>query len=76
MDASDLLEDCRVVPVVAIERAEAAVPLARALLDGGLTAIEITLRTEEALASIEAIAQEVPEMLVGAGSIRRPAQLF
>lgn len=76
MDASDLLKDCRVVPVVVIDRADAAVPLARALLEGGLTAIEVTLRTDEALAAIEAIAAEVPEMLVGAGSIRRPAQLF
>lgn len=76
MDASDLLKDCRVVPVVVIERVDAAVPLARALLAGGLTAIEVTLRTGEALAAIEAIAADVPDMLVGAGSIRRPAQLF
>lgn len=76
MDAGDLLKSCRIVPVVAIERADAAVPLARALLEGGLDAIEVTLRTDEALAAIEAIAAEVPEMLVGAGSIRQPGQLF
>ncbi len=76
MDASNLLSECRVVPVVVIEDIDAAVPLARALFEGGLKAIEVTLRTDDALAAIEAIAGELPQILVGAGSIRRPAQLF
>jgi 2-dehydro-3-deoxyphosphogluconate aldolase/(4S)-4-hydroxy-2-oxoglutarate aldolase len=58
-----------VVPVVVIEDAEDAVPLARALVAGGLPAIEITLRTPAAFDAIERIAGEVPEAVVGAGTV-------
>jgi 2-dehydro-3-deoxyphosphogluconate aldolase/(4S)-4-hydroxy-2-oxoglutarate aldolase len=58
-----------VLPVVTIEHAEAAVPLAQALLRGGLSAIEVTLRTPAALQSIECIAAEVPQIAVGAGTV-------
>jgi 2-dehydro-3-deoxyphosphogluconate aldolase / (4S)-4-hydroxy-2-oxoglutarate aldolase len=64
----------RIVPVVTIERAEDAVPLARALLEGGLPVIEIALRTQAALDGIKAIAENVPDAHVGAGTIREPAQ--
>ncbi|MET9951566.1 bifunctional 4-hydroxy-2-oxoglutarate aldolase/2-dehydro-3-deoxy-phosphogluconate aldolase [Streptomyces sp. NPDC006339] len=58
-----------VVPVVVIEDAADAVPLARALVAGGLPAIEVTLRTPAALDAIRAVAAEVPEAVVGAGTV-------
>ncbi|MEA3533537.1 2-dehydro-3-deoxy-phosphogluconate aldolase [Rhizobium sp. CC-YZS058] len=63
-----------VVPVLIIEDAAHAVPLARALVAGGLKAIEITLRTPAALAAIEAVAKEVEGAVPGAGTILNPAQ--
>jgi 2-dehydro-3-deoxyphosphogluconate aldolase/(4S)-4-hydroxy-2-oxoglutarate aldolase len=65
----------RVVPVVVIEDADTAVPLAETLLASGLQAIEVTLRTPAALAAITAISSKVPELVVGAGSIRNAAQI-
>jgi 2-dehydro-3-deoxyphosphogluconate aldolase/(4S)-4-hydroxy-2-oxoglutarate aldolase len=65
----------RVIPVVTIERAADAVPLARALAKGGLECIEVTLRTPEAPAAIEAIARDVPEVIVGAGTVLRAADV-
>ncbi|KAA1426852.1 bifunctional 4-hydroxy-2-oxoglutarate aldolase/2-dehydro-3-deoxy-phosphogluconate aldolase [Nocardioides antri] len=62
------------MPVVVLERLEHAVPVAKALVAGGLPAIELTLRTDVALDAIRAIADEVPEILVGAGTIVRPEQ--
>lgn len=59
----------RVVPVVVLQEAAHAVPLARALLAGGIDVIEITLRTPCALDAIAAVAREVPEMQVGAGTL-------
>ena len=58
-----------VVPVITIEDAKAAVPLARALVAGGLRAIEITLRTAQAVEAARAIIAEVPEALVGIGTV-------
>lgn len=75
MNAADLLSGQRVVPVVVIEDASDAVPLARTLLSAGLGAIEVTLRTEEGLEAIERIANQVPDMLLGAGSVRRAGQI-
>lgn len=66
---SDLLTNCPVVPVVVIEDAAKAVPVARALLAGGLPVIEITLRTAAAIEAIGAIAAEVPDAVVGAGTV-------
>lgn len=63
-----------VIPVLKIERVADAVPLARALAKGGLPAIEITLRTPEALEAIRLAAREVPEAIVGAGTILDPRQ--
>ena len=65
----------RVVPVVVIENPRQAVPLAEALLAGGIDVIEITLRSEAALAAIEAVARAVPAMCVGAGTLTRPEQV-
>ena len=75
MDATRLLAGNRIVPVVVLADASAAVPVARALLDGGIAVAEITLRTDDAVDGIRAIATEVPDMLVGAGSIRTPEQM-
>ncbi|GAA2804328.1 bifunctional 4-hydroxy-2-oxoglutarate aldolase/2-dehydro-3-deoxy-phosphogluconate aldolase [Streptomyces showdoensis] len=69
----DLAPAAPVVPVVVIEDAADAVPLARALVAGGLPAIEVTLRTPAALDAIRAIAAEVPEAVVGAGTVVSPA---
>lgn len=64
-----LLDGQPVIPVLKITKAADAVPLARALARGGLTAIEITLRTAEALEAIRRVAGEVEEAVVGAGTI-------
>lgn len=71
---SSVLDLAPVVPVVVIEDAADAVPLARALAGGGLPAIEVTLRTPAALDAIRAIAGEVPEAVVGAGTVIAPEQ--
>jgi 2-dehydro-3-deoxyphosphogluconate aldolase / (4S)-4-hydroxy-2-oxoglutarate aldolase len=65
----------KVVPVVALTDARQAVPLARALLAGGVDVIEITLRHPCALAAIEAVAKEVPEMVLGAGTLLQAADV-
>ena len=65
----DIMEAQPVIPVLRIARVEDAAPLARALARGGLPAIEITLRTPAALDAIRAVAAEVPEAIVGAGTI-------
>ncbi|MDQ6433679.1 2-dehydro-3-deoxy-phosphogluconate aldolase [Mesorhizobium sp. LHD-90] len=69
-----LLDGQPVIPVIKIEDADNAVPLARALARGGLKVIEITLRTPSALESIRRAAAEVPEAVVGAGTILDAAQ--
>ena len=66
---------CGVVPVVVLEDAEQAVPTAKALLKGGINAMEITFRTAAAKASIAKVAAEVPEMIVGAGTVVNLEQL-
>lgn len=66
---------CGVVPVVVLEDAEQAVPTAKALLAGGINAMEITFRTSAAKASIAKVAAEVPEMIVGAGTVINVEQL-
>ena len=70
----DLLSLVPVVPVVVVDSVSQAVPIARALVAGGLPVIELTLRTPVALDAIRAIADEVPEILVGAGTIVTPGQ--
>lgn len=64
-----------VIPVLTIDNVAYAVPLARALVAGGLPAIEITLRTKPALAAIEAVAREVEGAIVGAGTVLNREQL-
>jgi 2-dehydro-3-deoxyphosphogluconate aldolase/(4S)-4-hydroxy-2-oxoglutarate aldolase len=71
---ADILDLAPVMPVVVVSDAETAVPLARALVAGGLPGIEVTLRTPAALEAIERIAAEVPEAVVGAGTVVAPGQ--
>jgi len=71
--APSVLDVVPVMPVVVLDSLEHAVPVARALVAGGLPAIELTLRTPVALDAIRAIASEVPEILIGAGTITTPA---
>ncbi|HEY3469922.1 MAG TPA: bifunctional 4-hydroxy-2-oxoglutarate aldolase/2-dehydro-3-deoxy-phosphogluconate aldolase [Amycolatopsis sp.] len=68
----DLLELSPVMPVVVIDDADDAVPTARALLAGGIGVIELTLRTPAALSAIERVAAEVPEIVIGAGTVTAP----
>ncbi|GGJ11685.1 bifunctional 4-hydroxy-2-oxoglutarate aldolase/2-dehydro-3-deoxy-phosphogluconate aldolase [Streptomyces brasiliensis] len=75
MPTSSVLALAPVVPVVVIEDAADAVPLARALVAGGLPAIEVTLRTPAALAAIRAVAAEVPDAVVGAGTVLTTGQV-
>lgn len=70
-----ILARAPVVPVVVVERAAEAVPLARALVEGGLPAIEITLRTPAALDAIRAVAAEVEGAIPGVGTVLDAAQL-
>jgi 2-dehydro-3-deoxyphosphogluconate aldolase/(4S)-4-hydroxy-2-oxoglutarate aldolase len=65
---------CRVVPVLTIARPDDAVPLARALIDGGLRVLEITLRSPGALDAIGAIAHDLPDAIVGAGTVLTSVQ--
>ena len=65
----------RVIPVVQLDDAADAVPMARALLAGGIRSIEITLRTQAALAAVRAVVDEVPEIEVGVGTLLRPDDL-
>ena len=69
-----LLDRVPVIPVVVLHDTDHAVPVARALVEGGLPVIELTLRTPQALDCIEQIATHVPEILVGAGTIVGPGQ--
>ena len=66
---------CGVVPVVVLEDAAQAVPTAKALLKGGINAMEITFRTAAARDSVANVAREVPEMIVGAGTVINVEQL-
>ena len=64
------MQDAPVIPVIVLNDMVHAVPMARALVAGGIRMLEVTLRTSQALACIEAIAKEVPEAIVGAGTVR------
>ena len=74
-DPMPLLGNAPVIPVLTIEAARDAVPLAKALLAGGIKVIEVTLRSAAALDAIAAIAREVPEIVIGAGTVTKPADI-
>ena len=69
MNAMEKLSACGVVPVVVLERAEDAVPTARAMAAGGIDVMEITFRTAAAADAIRAVSKQCPDMLVGAGTV-------
>src|SRR5471032_1966734 len=64
-----------VIPVIVIDRLEDAVPMARALVAGGVRVLEVTLRTEAGLPAIAAIARDVPDAVIGAGTVRNAADV-
>ena len=73
LTALQVMQDAPVIPVIVLNDMAHAVPMARALVAGGIRMLEVTLRTPQALACIEAIAKEVPEAVVGAGTVRTRA---
>ena len=70
LTALDVVRDAPVIPVIVLHKIEHAVPMARALLAGGIRMLEVTLRTPAALDCIAAIARDVPGAVVGAGTVR------
>jgi 2-dehydro-3-deoxyphosphogluconate aldolase/(4S)-4-hydroxy-2-oxoglutarate aldolase len=75
MDVAAIAAMAPVIPVLTVERLADAVPLARALVKGGLPVLEVTLRSEVALQALAAMAREVPEAVVGAGTVLGEGQL-
>ena len=73
LSALQVMQDAPVIPVIVLTDVVHAVPMARALLAGGIRMLEVTLRTPQALACIEAIARAVPQAVVGAGTVRSRA---
>ena len=73
LSSLDVMRDAPVIPVIVLHDVAHAVPLARALVAGGIRMLEVTLRTPQALECIEAIARDVPDAVTGAGTIRSAA---
>ena len=73
MNTLDLVSHGPVIPVIVIQRLEDAVPMAQALVDGGVRVLEVTLRSAVALQCMEAIARAVPDAILGAGTVRSAA---
>jgi 2-dehydro-3-deoxyphosphogluconate aldolase/(4S)-4-hydroxy-2-oxoglutarate aldolase len=71
--ALQVMQDASVIPVIVLNDVAHAVPMARALVAGGIRMLEVTLRTPQALACMEAIAKAVPDAVVGAGTVRTAA---
>jgi len=74
-EPEEILRQGPVVPVMVIHKMEQAVPLAKALMAGGIRVLEITLRTPVAVEAIRAISKDVPGAIVGAGTVTRPEEL-
>jgi len=73
LTALQVMQDAPVIPVIVLNDVAHAVPVARALVAGGIRMLEVTLRTPQALACMEAIARDVPEAVLGAGTVRSAA---
>ena len=73
LTALSIMQDAPVIPVIVLHKVEHAVPMAEALVAGGIKVLEVTLRTPQGLACIEAIAKAVPQAIVGAGTVRSAA---
>lgn len=76
VEIRDILARGAVVPVIVLQRSEDAIPLAEALLAGGCTVAEVTLRTGAAVTAIELLAKRFPEMAVGAGTLKSRADVY
>lgn len=74
MTLLEIMRASPVIPVIAIDDIEHAVPLAKALVEGGIRVLEVTLRTEHGLAAIRAMVQQVPGAIVGVGTLTRPEE--
>lgn len=74
MNLIEIMHASPVIPVIAIEDPAHAVPLAKALVAGGIRVLEVTLRTPHGLSSIRAISQEVPQAIVGVGTLTQPEE--
>lgn len=74
-DLQNKIQRAGVIAVVTVESVDAARPLAEALLEGGISTIELTLRTQAAMAVLEKLCVEVPELLIGAGTVLTPQQV-
>ena len=74
LSSRDVMQDAPVIPVIVVEDIKHAVPMARALLAGGIKMLEVTLRTKQGLEAIRAISNEVPQVFVGAGTVRTQDQ--
>ena len=74
MKLIDIMRTSPVIPVIALDRIEHAVPLARALVEGGIKVLEVTLRTPHGLPAIRAIAEQVPQAIVGVGTLTQPEE--
>jgi 2-dehydro-3-deoxyphosphogluconate aldolase/(4S)-4-hydroxy-2-oxoglutarate aldolase len=70
----DIMHAATVIPVIAIDDLQQAVPMAKALVAGGIRVLEVTLRTAHGLAAIRAIAEQVPEAIVGVGTLLQPEE--
>ena len=70
-----IMQDAPVIPVIVLNDVAHAVPMAQALVAGGIRVLEVTLRTPQALACMEAIAKAVPDAIVGAGTVRNAADV-
>ena len=73
LSALQVMQDAAVIPVIVLNDVAHAVPMARALVAGGIRMLEVTMRTQQALACMEAIARDVPEAVLGAGTLRSAA---
>ena len=73
LTALQVMQDAPVITVIVLDDVAHAVPMARALVAGGIRMLEVTMRTPQELACMEAIAKEVPGAVVGAGTVRSPA---
>ncbi|MGH2268206.1 bifunctional 4-hydroxy-2-oxoglutarate aldolase/2-dehydro-3-deoxy-phosphogluconate aldolase [Campylobacter taeniopygiae] len=69
MQTKEILEVSKIIPVITIYDLKTSVDLAKALIDGGIKILEITLRTQEAIEAIKLISKEIPEAVVGAGTV-------
>jgi 2-dehydro-3-deoxyphosphogluconate aldolase/(4S)-4-hydroxy-2-oxoglutarate aldolase len=74
MTLLDIMRTSPVIPVIAIDNPDHAVPLAKALVAGGIRVLEVTLRTEHGLPAIRAMAEQVPDAIIGVGTLTQPEE--